>query len=117
MGTFSARFRERVEVWRNTSTKSDPDPSDFTKDSGPPITAEIVDAKGGEVIRGRTIEAYVQALVTLRYCTATASIRAKDKLICTAAPYKDVTFSILASAVKRVQGRPWLIELDCARDG
>lgn len=106
-----------MEVWRNTSTKSDPDPSDFTQDDGPLVPAEVVDAKGGEVIRGRTIEAYVQALVTLRYCSTTASLKGKDKLRCTSQPYENVWFNIIAVAVKRVQGRPWLIELDCTRDG
>jgi len=118
MPTSSAsQFRERVEIWRNTSTGNDPDPSDFTKDDGPLIAAEIVDVKGGESVRGRTIEASVQALVTIRYCRVAATLRAKDKLICRSEPYQDVTFHIIAISVKRVQGRPWLLEIDCTKDG
>lgn len=117
MPSFSARFRERVEVWRNTSTKSDPDPSDFTKDDGPNIPAEIIDVKGGETIRGRTIEAYMNALITVRYCSGMNTLKPKDKLIGTAAPYSGVTFNIVGVAVKRQQGRPMLLEFDCTRNG
>jgi len=117
MSSESARFREPVELWKCTAKKNDPDPTDFARSAGGPLLAEIVDTKGGEVIRGRTIEAYVGALVTLRHSPLTGAIRGKDKLIGAGGPYGGVTFNVIACSIKRKRQMPFFVELDCTRDG
>ena len=107
-------MRDRVSLWIDMATANDPNPN-LQQAAGSNEAAEIIDVKGGQVVRGRTIEANINALVTVRASTRTLALTSKDEVRGTSIPYLGVRFKIAAVAVKRSNGRPVWVELDCTR--
>lgn len=62
----SARLRQRVDIQKATTpTSGEPNPNNA--DWLLNVPAEVIETTGGEYIRGRTVEAGINAMVTIRY--------------------------------------------------
>ena len=111
----TGRMRDRVLLYQDGATGDSADP-DNVRMAGTPEPCEIIDLKGGEVIRGRTFEANIAALVTMTLNSRTAKLNARSMLLGRSFPWFNVQLFVNAVGIKKINGIPRLIELDCRRD-
>lgn len=107
------RFRDLVDLYTDTATANDPNPSHTIAKKNEPC--EIVEVRGGERIRGRTIEAHVDAVITMRKHADTEVLTAKDRLVGASPPYDSVVYEIDARILQRVGARNFDLVFDCVR--
>ena len=103
-------FRDVVNLRGDSSTKDKANPGYGGEPFAIGISADIEAVGGGEVIRGRQIEANIKYIVQLRHRT---DVTHKTRVEVTGGQYAGSILNVARITPRRERGRPPLIELDC----
>lgn len=104
-------YRDRITVHRDAKADGATQPA-YTDEILTLVPAEILQVSGGEVIRGKTVEAITAFVVSLRNIP-TIPIGADCQVTVTSGPYKDQVLFVHRVYYENMHGRPVRQQLHC----
>lgn len=104
-------YRDRITVYGDAAPEGATQPA-YTDELARGIPAEILQVSGGEVIRGKQVEAMVSHVIGFRFFPC-HGITAKARVTVTSGMYKDQVLYVHRVHFETQHGRPYRMQLHC----
>lgn len=104
-------YRDRVTVHTDAAAEGATNPS-YSEELCRAVPAEVRQVSGGEVIRGKQVEAITQFVVSFRNIP-TVAFSAKDRVTVLSGPFKNQYLFVHRVHFENMHGRPVRVQLHC----
>ncbi len=104
-------YRDRIDIHANAAVAGSTQPS-YTDELCAQVPAEVLQVAGGEVIRGKTVEAITSHVVSMRNIPS-ISITAECRVTVNTGIYKGQLLYVHRVHFENMHGRPVRLQLHC----
>jgi hypothetical protein len=104
-------FRDRVQIMADEASGGASQPA-YTAEVASSLPAEVIQTSGGEIVRGKQVEAITVMVVCLRF-NPSLMFTAKCQVTILSGVYKDQVVYVHRVLYENEHGRPARVQLHC----